>query len=600
VSCALFFSPLFIPSANAVSETQVQIEDLRNQIQDMKMQHQRRMEEIERDYRKKIEEIEKRINDMQPKQSPEEQKEQMGEDKVELVYKKKGPRVKPSSPSIELLFNTDFPSYYRTRARVFKNATFAGAVPGEDDDIFFVDSRLLLSPMLKIGDKLSIRSQLDIAKNIVWGGLTDESVTQKVFEAPSPTDSFRGALLRDVTDTLSGGVTSPVDKDEDFFDIRSLYVVAEIPIGELWIGRQPFDWGLGILNNAGSMPDQDLGSIVDRFEFDTAPFSLLDKRWEDLVFFVIVDRLAEGQRISTLDEGDGWEVGGGIFYEGKKLKLGGYIFSVYQNNFDLSDGLSADISPAINWSLYFDYKSDIFRFALEFEHLFGDISDLDAPLPDLIGSDNIDITAGNFLLGARAEFYPRRDGTTVVALEGGVASGDDASTPDKLEGGGIFFNNAFTIDNLLFKHIIPTVYATEGSVINSWYFRGWSTVRLNESLYFTPQALFAWVDKKNALGLDVLTPLSKVDRFLGTELEGTLTWKILDRFWFDFIGSVVIAGGGLDDLISQRAFIEGVVSSVEAADPPSTPFAFQWRLVILLDSTVKGWSGSSSFLPRFY
>ncbi|MFQ5787343.1 MAG: hypothetical protein ACE5H1_05125, partial [Thermodesulfobacteriota bacterium] len=210
------------------------------------------------------------------------------------------------------------------------------------------------------------------------------------------------------------------------------------------------------------------------------------------------------------------------------------------------------------------------------------------------------ITAGNFLLGARAEFYPRRDRSTVVAVEGGAASGDDARTPDKLEGGGIFFNNAFTIDNLLFKHIIPTIYATEGSVINSWYFRGWSTIRLNESLYFTPQALLAWVDEKNALSLDVLTPLSKVDRFLGTELEGTLTWKILDRFWFDFIGSVVIAGGGLDDLISQRAFIEGVVPSAEAADPASAPFAFQWRLVILLDSTVKGWSGSSSFSPRWY
>ena len=151
---------------------------------------------------------------------------------------------------------------------------------------------------------------------------------------------------------------------------------------------------------------------------------------------------------------------------------------------------------------------------------------------------------------------------------------------------------------LLFKHIIPTIYATEGSVINSWYLRGWTTVKMNETLYFTHQALFAWVDERNALSLDI--PLPKVDRFLGAEIEGTLTWKIADGLWFDLIGSVVIPAGGLDDLFSQRAFIEGAVPSIEAADPADAPFAFQGRFVVALDSVIKSWTGYSSLLRRAY
>jgi len=123
-------------------------------------------------------------------------------------------------------------------------------------------------------------------------------------------------------------------------------------------------------------------------------------------------------------------------------------------------------------------------------------------------------------------------------------------------------------------------------------------MKLLDALYFTPQALVAWVDERDALSLDPVTPLPKVNRFLGTELEGTLTWKILDHLWFDLIGSVVIAGDGLDDLVSQRAFIEGVVPSIGAADPPKAPFAIQGRFVLTLDSIIKTWTGSSSLKQR--
>jgi hypothetical protein len=594
VLITMLFLLLFDVNLRAATQEE-QIEELKEQIKEIQKQNQERIEELRRQNQEQIEELQKKIEELEAGREIEQRKIE------DLTVKKETEKGDAwLKHFISIGFNPDFTSYFRTRASVFKNATFIGAVPNQKDNILFVDSRLLISPMIKIGENLSIRSQIDVFKNIIWGGLGDASVAQKIFEAPSPSDSFRGALLREVTDTVSGNVLSPVDTDNRFFNIRALYMVAKLPVGVLWVGRQPFDWGLGILNNAGSMPDQDLGSIVDRFEFDTAPLALIDKRLEKVLFAFVVDRLSQGTTISN-NQGEGWEYGVGVLYKDSNLEAGGYIFQVFQNNFNLSNGLTADLSSTFQWSLYSRYKKEPFVFSFEFQDLFGKVANLENPLPATIGSNSIDISPKNFLLAGRVEFYPSVRGVSAVVVEGGGANGDNTTTPNKLEGNGIFFNNAYTIDNLLFKHIIPNLYANEGSVTNSWYLRAWSTLKLNEVLYFTPQALFAWVDQRNALSQNVVTPLPEVGRFLGTELEGTLSWKILDHLYLDLIGSVVIAGGGLKDLFSQRAFIEGAVPSIDAARPPAAPFAFEGRFVVTLDSVIKSWTGSSSLLQRgFY
>ena len=189
--------------------------------------------------------------------------------------------------SINFGFSKDFPSYFRSRGRYIQNGTFLG-VTSADDEVFFFDSRLLISPKLDVEDYLSVRGQFDIARNIIWGGTGDELLSDTVFEAPSPGDSFRGAFIRDVTSTLTGDILTATDDDIDLVDIRSLYMVARTSYGEFYVGRQPFDFGLGIFNNAGGMPDQDLGSIVDRLEFDTLPFSLINDTWGQRLLLALI------------------------------------------------------------------------------------------------------------------------------------------------------------------------------------------------------------------------------------------------------------------------------------------------------------------------
>ncbi len=590
----LFFSL----TINSFSEEsfQSEVEILKKQIEQIQKSNQEMIERLQRENAEQIKSLREKVEQIQKEKIIEKEVVVETDDKS-LKEKVKDVILDIKSEEkddfIDITYSKDFPSYYRTRARFIDGATFVGAT-GEDDEVFFIDSRLLFSPRINIGEFLSVRSQLDIARNVIWGGFGDELISDTAFEAPSPGDSFRGAVLRDSTNTLTGSIISPTE-DVDLVDIRSLYAVAKVPFGEFWIGRQPFDWGLGIFNNAGSLPDQDLGSIVDRFEFDTAPFSLIDKKWEKLLTAFIVDRLSEGQGIGTFDEGDGWDLGFATLYEDEKLSLGAYIFLIYQNNFDLGGGLTADLSPAVNWSVFASYLyENTLKFSFEFQNLFGEIGDIGSPVSDLLGDDEINIGPENISLVTRAEYYPDFRYVDLLAFEFGWSNGDDATTPDELEGNNVYFNNAYAIDNLLFKHVVPGIYALEGSVINSFYFRGWSTLKLHDSIFLTPQVIIAFNDETNALSTDLFTPLPEVSRYLGTELETTLTFKLREHFWVDLIGSVIVPGEGLDDLLTQRAFIEGAIPSLDDGNNSDLPFALQARFIITLDSLIGKWTGSST------
>ena len=64
-----------------------------------------------------------------------------------------------------------------------------------------------------------------------------------------------------------------------------------------------------------------------------------------------------------------------------------------------------------------------------------------------------------------------------------------------VEGNALPFSPAYNVDNLLFKHVIPTIYNIEGSVINAIYVKAYANMKLSENLGFTPQVLFAWNDE---------------------------------------------------------------------------------------------------------
>jgi hypothetical protein len=523
-----------------------------------------------------------------------------------------------------------FPSYMRTRAHFIKGATFLSAMSDQaaqqlgyndaDDNLMFVDTRLRLTPQLVLSDKVTIRAQVDVFDNNIWGGIgsgflgnpstqaTTAAGSTLVNSSDTPNSRFRGALLTNqILGDCPAGTTavctffSPNNATDDaqYFNVRMLHADIVLPydLGFVRVGRQPFDWGLGILANGGWDPQSDLGFVLDRF--------LWLKSWGlggnagTFTVVIVSDRITQGQSLVT-GSGDGWDGGAvALIYNnpnvmGTNLTVGGYVFPyIHQENiFDVPpagapQAFDIDLQRATLWAGVVDLKTDLWRLVGEIQGLQGKV--------DINGTPLLDLTAGNLLFAVRAEVYPGWP-MKLVAAEFGWAGGDNTNTTD-VEGNAIVFSPAYNLDNLMYKHMIPNLYRIEGSVINSFYARAWGTVKIADPLSFTPQVVVGWNQETNSplypsnfFG----TGNTNVDRYLGTEVEGTLTWQVWPGVNFDVIGSLVFAGSGLKQLEKQQA--SAVVNANNVFGDGSVPgnfnaFRFPWavqgRLLIYIDQFFK-------------
>ena len=483
-----------------------------------------------------------------------------------------------------------FPSYMRTRTRVIDNATFSG------DRINVTDTTLRITPQLGLSDAVTVRAQVDVANNMVWGGVTsgffgdNDSV---VLSDLRPADRFRGAAL-------TGSKT--FDDDFGYFNVRMLHADIVLPnnLGFVRIGRQPFDWGLGILANGGHDPHSDLGFVVDRllwlksFPAGAGTFTLV----------LVSDVFTQGTSLFASSSGTGYDIlaAAGIYNQQMgdvNVTIGAYGFPyLHQDDiFSPALGYNWDVDrtslyagllvlKGSNWS--FTYEVQMFGGG---EITTGDLTALSVPA----GLGPLDISGGQFEfdyafdMAARLEVYPSMMAqVSAIGVEAGWAQGDDGSTTGTIEGNALPFSPAYNVDNLLFKHVIPTIYQIEGSVINAIYARAYANVSLAENFAFTPQVLIAWNDETTAISafdsglFGSGIGMTEVAEYLGTEVEGTLTWTLHPGVNLDLIGSLVVAGDGLTDLIEAHGAANGDTGSAD-----DTIWAFQTRLMVYIDQFMK-------------
>src|SRR5690606_21085689 len=220
--------------------------------------------------------------------------------------------------------------------------------------------------------------------------------------------------------------------------------------------------------------------------------------------------------------------------------------------------------------------TDLWRLVGEIQGAFGKIK-----IDGVPGS--IDVDSSNIIWAARAEVYPGWP-LKMVAAEFGWAKGDDLGT-GSTEGGVIFFNPAYNIDNLLFKHMIPNIYQVESSVYNAYYARIWGTVKLIDELSFTPQVLVAFNEETS----NPYPGVSNLDTYMATEVEGTLTWQVHPGVSLDLIGGIVFAGSSLETLLEAQAINTLVANDVtpDRVNYNDTPWTVQGRLMIFIDQFFK-------------
>ncbi len=522
----------------------------------------------------------------------------------------------PDSHAVQVTFDS-YPSFMRTRARVFNNSTFNSSNlisgSGRKDRIFFVDTTLRLAPELRLSDNIRIVTQVDVADNVIWGGRTSQLLGgggTLVNSGISPTDSFRGAFLTPVyspvafLDSSLGPALdrdAAVQPDSGWFNIRMAYMHIELPeeFGAIRIGRQPFDWGLGIFSNGGHDPSSDFGTLVDRLLF-VKTFELPSSTpITGTVTTMVFADLRTGGTDELTSTGIGYSgIGAGIVYNKPSYQdgttdftLGSFVYPwIRQRNFDGGNyfgGGTGDLDRLTIYSFMLDIRRNSFRLAGEINGAQGRFSNVTGfnPCPAFIcrrvvlNRDETKIS-NQIAWAARLEFTPR-DIVEVVGGEFGWVDGDKIGDGgeywegnDSIDGGFIAFNPAYNIDHLLLKHVLPTIYQSansslftqsEGGIQNTRYARFYVDFNLSESIVMKNQWLAAWTNETDGL----FVAGESVKTFIGNELETTLSFRLMPGVSLDFTGSVVFASGGLEDMFEGQAWNNIVRGSSNSIDVQS-------------------------------
>ena len=513
-----------------------------------------------------------------------------------------------------------FPSFMRFRWRSIQNATYHNLLtPGvlhnisganrdsTGENINFADMTLRLTPQLVLSDAVTIRASIDVLSNAIAGGATDG-----LFGEDSDGSESGGAVMDDVrsTDRFNGALlhgNDAVATDYGSFTVKFMH--ADINLGDrgfVRIGRQPFDFGMGIYANGGHDPYSDLGFNIDRLlwlkGFATSMGSL--------TVVLVSDYISGGGDSGTdatsndvgLFEGNGQTVdylAAALILNNGGFTTGAYFFPyIEQNNMRVDlDGQSA--GTRVNWDMtfqlydfYVEYKTADYRFISEIAGGYGELKADDNP--DYFTVNN------QYVAAARLELF--NAGVDKLSLEAGYSQGDHSNTTSSsndYEGNIIRGNGAYQLDNLLFKHVLPSLYQRSGSIMNAKYLKADADIAVGGGDNLNLAVLMAWLEETQpeGVGVDFGANLGASDgvagtasSYYGTEYEATYSTNLVDGVELSFIASIIDVGDGLNDLLIAAAYSEttaGQNAVKSAMDTESTIWAFQSRLLIFIDDFFK-------------
>jgi hypothetical protein len=471
------------------------------------------------------------------------------------------------------------------------------------EHIHFADMTLRLTPQLVLSDAVTIRSSIDVLSNAIAGGATGG-----LFGEDSDGSESGGVVMDDLryTDRFGGAFLWGDDAiDEDYGSFTVKYMHADINLGDkgfVRIGRQPFDFGMGIYANGGHDPYSDKGFNVDRLLWLKGFGTPLGS----LTLVLVSDYLGGGSDFEVgthssdssfgLFDGNGQTVdylASAVIIANGNLVYGAYLFPfIEQNNMSIAGTMYRyDMALAL-YSAYAQYSGDGWQFITEYTGAYGDLSpeaSLDA------NQDQLVVKRTNYVAAARLTV----DGTapfSKLLIEAGTSPGDERNTTSNdYEGSIIRFSGAYNLDNLLFKHVIPTLYQRSGSVINASYLRGAIDYGLANGDNLNLQVIMAWNENDNpadeGIGANAGTAdgvVGTIDDYIGTEYEATYSMDLVDGVELSLIGSYIDVGSGLEDaLIAQAYNNTSGMRAKSLLETEGNIWAFQSRLMIFIDDFFK-------------
>lgn len=492
-----------------------------------------------------------------------------------------------------------FPSFMRFRWRTLTNATahhvtnrgsVSNLTASDGENIHFADMTLRLTPQLVLSDNVTIRSSVDVLGNAIAGGATgglfgatEDEASGVVMSDIRTSDRFNGTLLYGA---------DAVDEDAGTFSVKFLH--ADINLGEygfLRIGRQPFDFGLGIYANGGHDPYDDNGFNVDRLlwlkGFNTA--------FGATTLVLVSDYISGGgnNTDNTTDEplsvfeGQGQTVdylAAAVIVANGPSVYGAYLFpKIRQKNLGGADAESNSDMNFVLYEAYYTYTGNDVFFGVDFAGGYGTLK----PESSSGKSATSNIDKDNYIFVSQLRFNNLGGAVSSLGFEYGVSPGDDYSTGD-YEGEVIRGNAAYEVDNLLFKHVIPSLYGKDGSVINSKYFKVDADMPMSDTSKLNLAVVMAWAaETDNQKFAGDITGASNattqdIAGYWGTVYEATYSTQLTPGVELSLIGSYIDAGDGLKDAMSDAA-----AGSAVRNDAEGSIYGFQTRLLIFIDDFFK-------------
>jgi hypothetical protein len=190
-------------------------------------------------------------------------------------------------------YKVSLEGYYRVRGHHFNglytpdddlNDGIDGPWPNEPGTGRYMQQRLRLRPGINFDDRAEFYMMADALENTVFGD--NEQLASTSLFANDPTDT-----------DING-------QPGNNFQVKRAWAKFATPLGVITVGRQPSNWGLGLLANDGDGFDDHFGenyygNSFDRFVFATKPLAISEaltgKGNGDLPLFMAVgfDRLVE-------------------------------------------------------------------------------------------------------------------------------------------------------------------------------------------------------------------------------------------------------------------------------------------------------------------
>ena len=230
-----------------------------------------------------------------------------------------------SAPAYASPFDFMFGGYFRNRVVMNQDLDLQkpnNSLPHSNNRFSFIQynqMRLRLMPGLKIGDHITIHTQIDCLDNILFG--TKDTVQ---VQALNPMVGVQEPPAGAGSVSMTGGIAG----ENGAINFRRAWVDIFTPIGKFRLGRQPSNWGMGIFANDGNAPDDDFGDTGDRIMYALGyPLSDVDMITAAIIWDIAyeaqvdprIDGLSDGIRSNSQDT---QQYAAMIMYERPEVTIG--------------------------------------------------------------------------------------------------------------------------------------------------------------------------------------------------------------------------------------------------------------------------------------